>query len=110
MVLLLGILLICGLCSADEQDSKVGVLVKKTFIEYYHTENCKGHDFLIGRIDFKQEGHDMWLFIKEGNDNKTYSISDVINVMHSPDCKLCNPESKSIFEETTTTTSDYWGW
>jgi len=112
IILLLGLILIGGLCSADRSDSKEGVLVKKTFIQAHHTENCSGHEFMIGRIDFKQEGHDMWLFIKEGNDGKSYSSSDIINIQHSPECEKCNPKEKSIFDEpiTETSTSSDWGW
>lgn len=109
MILLLGFLFVCGLCSADKKDSEQGVLVKKTLIEYHHSENCSGHDFLIGRIDFQQEGHDMWMFIKEGASGKSYGINDIISIEHSPDCKLCHPEETTpIVEETKP--SDYWGW
>lgn len=110
IILLLGFLFVCGLCSADKKDSEEGFLVEKTFIQYHHTENCSGHDFLIGRIDFQQKGHDMWMFIREGNNGKSYGDSDIINIMHSPICKLCHPEIVEQESPIETSTSDYWGW
>ena len=112
LLIIMGLILIGGLCSADQNDSKEGVLVKKTLIQAHHTENCSGHEFMIGRIDFKQEGHDMWLFIKEGNDGKSYSSSDIINIEHSPECEKCHPKEVSILDELLTedSTSSHWGW
>ncbi len=97
LILILGILLI-GCCSADsDRNSKVGSLVIKTRVEFHHTENCRGHYITIERLDFQQEGHDMWLI---------GTSSEWKNIMHSPNCKKCN-KSNSVLD---TTTSDYFGW
>lgn len=100
--------MIGGLCSADHKDSKEGVLIKKSYIQAHHTENCSGHNLVIGRIDFEQEGHDMWMFIRDGNGNSVAN-SSIVSIVHSPNCKKCNPDKEEIpiVEEKK---SDYWGW
>ena len=107
ILIILGIVLL-GCCSADKQDSKEGVLITKTYIQAHHTEDCQGHEVILGCIEFQKEGHDMWLFFKDG-DGVSTTPSSGIGVVHSPNCKLCHPESESTVEETTSA-SDYWGW
>lgn len=106
IVIILGILLI-GCCSASEQNSIEGVLIKKTQIKAHHSENCSGHTIYLGRIDFEQEGHDMWMFFPDKDGG--IGFSSTFAIVHSPKCRLCHPENQLIVEETTTT-SDYWGW
>ena len=109
IIVLLGILLV-GCCSADQQNSEEGVLIKKTLIQAHHTENCPGHEFYLGRIDFIDEGHDMWLYFKDAS-GANVAPSSGFTIVHSPKCRLCHPEEESNSQETTTTsTSDYWGW
>jgi len=91
-----------GCCAADENAGpNSGDLVKKVKVYYHHTENCSGHVVTIERIKFEVDGHEMWLF---------ETSSTRLNVIHSPECKKCNPSSTSILDIPSTKTDDYWGW
>lgn len=48
----------------------------------------------------------MWLWITTLHGVDGYQS---ITVEHSPNCRKCNPEKTSIFDETPTTSND-WGW
>ena len=75
--------------------------MKKTKIEWHHTENCSGHSDTIEKITFELDGHEMWLLMLKQHEGNT--------ILHSPDCPKCNSNSNSD-SPLTETKSDYWGW
>lgn len=98
--ILLGVILF-GCCAASENNSNEGSLVKKNLIHYHHTENCGGHELLMQKIVFMDEGHEMWLYCANGK---------FVGIDHSPDCEKCHPKATSLLEEKEEEKSDYWGW
>ena len=89
---IMGILAMCIIasCSMCPQpvNSDIGDLSKKIKVEWHHTENCKGHWFVLEKINFQIDDHDMWL-LKEDNGGK-------LSIIHSPECSKCNPKETSI--------------
>ncbi len=96
------LLILVGCCSSESvRNSTVGSLVKKTKIEWHHTENCRGHQDIVEKFTFELEGHEMWMLHLKNHGNRT--------IIHSPECPKCkNSDPESVV--TTETSSDYWGW
>lgn len=107
LLVIIGIMVLgCG-PAPSTNGSDEGQLVKKIYLNYHHTENCPGHDIQIGKVLFKDEGHDMIMYFVSNNGNE--SSNPHISIIHHPKCELCNPESsESVLEEEPK--SSYWGW
>lgn len=71
---------------------------------YHADRGCKGHAILVEKHVFEEDGHEMWLWITciQNTDYRS------INIMDSPNCKLCHPKTETVVEEPATTSS-YWG-
>lgn len=107
LLVIIGILVLgCG-SAPSTNDSDEGQLVKKIYLNYHHTENCSGHDVQLGKVSFKDDGHDMIMYFISNNGNESNNPN--ISVVHSPKCELCNPEAEPVVEAPATTSS-YWGW
>ena len=89
-------------CSGTSTSPTAGSLVKKTKIEWHHTENCQGHSDVVEKVTFELEGHEMWLLMFNNRDVKT--------VVHSPDCPKCGGDVPESSTTTETKSDDYWGW
>ena len=98
LISILGSLLLIACCPVNSSSQAAGSLVKKTKIEWHHTENCPGHSDVIEKVTFELEGHEMWLLLIRNKEGYT--------IIHSPECPKC----KAAQSSTTETTSDYWGW
>lgn len=109
-LILLGILLVgCGPAPATHQDdsSSNEKYISKVVGKAYHGDkSCPGHEIIVEKHPFEEEGHDMWLWVTTLHGVDGYQS---ITVEHSPNCRKCNPEKTSIFDETPTTSND-WGW
>ena len=107
LLLILGIILAsCGPMPSQDnipESRPSGRVVGKSY--HYGVKHCPGHALHVTKYDMQEEGHDMWLYISfvEGTSINT------ITVIHSPNCKKCNPETTSIFDEPSHSSSD-WGW
>jgi hypothetical protein len=100
------ILILVGCCANQSQSSDEGELVNKTIIQYHHSANCTGHEYIIGKVNFQIDGHDMWLLLMDDRSNKGCNKI----VIHSPDCQKCSSVLDSTEDTKEETTSSYWGW
>lgn len=73
----------------------------------FHLGNgCVGHDFYVSKLEFEQDGHQIWVFTFPND----YSNDIICSILHSPECKKCNSEPKSILDESLSSPTNSWGW
>ena len=111
LVIIGTVVLVCGFVTGcviapSTTDSENEHYVAKVVGKSYHAHgSCKGHGIVVEKHVFEEDGHEMWLWMTWLQNIDYRSI----NVIHSPNCKLCNPKTETVVEESATT-SDYWGW
>lgn len=107
LLLIVSLLVLFVSCCPAPQDSKPGSIPEQTYVgNIFHLSGCKGHDLYVSKIDFEQDGHQMWVFTFSSQ----YSNDLEPVIIHSPDCKKCNPETKSILDNLSSSPTSNWGW
>ncbi|MBO7451693.1 MAG: hypothetical protein J6U54_15165 [Clostridiales bacterium] len=111
LVIIGTVVLVCGFVTGcviapSTTDSLNEHYISRTIGKAYHPERgCKGHAIIVEKHVFEEDGHEMWLWVTclQNTDYRS------INIMDSPNCKLCHPKTETVVEEPVTTSS-YWGW
>ena len=110
LLLIISLILLFVSCGpAPDHENSEGAHKARAVGKCYHhnSANCNGHDIYVTKTNIEEDGHDMWLYscFVEG-----HSDTNTITVIHSPDCKKCNPETKSILDNLSSSSTSSWGW
>lgn len=107
LLLIVSMILLFVSCGPAPQDNKPSSRPEQTYVgDIFHLNGCKGHDLYVSKMDFEQDGHQMWVFTFSSH----YSDDLEPVIIHSPDCKKCNPETKSILDNISSSSTSNWGW
>lgn len=107
LLLIISLILLFVSCGPVPQDNKPSSRPEQTYVgDIFHLNGCKGHNLYVSKMDFEQDGHQMWVFTFSSH----YSDDLEPVIIHSPDCKKCNPETKSILDNLSSSSTSSWGW
>ena len=108
LLLIVSLLVLFVSCCPAPHNNNPASIPEATYVgDIFHISNgCKGHDLYVSKMDFEQDGHQMWVFTFSSH----YSDDLEPVIIHSPDCKKCNPETKSILDNLSSSSTSSWGW
>lgn len=107
LFLIISLIFLFVSCSPTSQNNKPNSRPEQTYIgDVFHLGACKGHDLYASKMDFEQDGHQMWVFVFTSSSSSDFDLA----IIHSPDCKKCHPETKSILDNVSSSSTSSWGW